>query len=300
MKQAIKYFSILAAVVVVYSSCEKKIDPIEDSYTVSVQYKNSGPNFLTADKEINPKDSVFFDFTVTAKEDMALLEIQKNGAKIDTFKISDSDKRSFSGVKKYMSDSIPGDYTYRVLARNAAGAFIGDGGKAIKVTVKSDFNFWSYRFLYVPDTVAKTNKTYYATATGETFSYSTGSANSAAIDFGFYYDTTTANKHTIYALNANQSQLSYYDISSWTKNATIFKRASSPTFANLTSGAALKAGGITNLASGTASKITALASGNLIFFKTVAGKYGCVQVSFIEGASPQKSTYINIDVKVQK
>ncbi len=300
MKSSIKIFAGLIIAVCIFAACEKKIDPIDESFTVQVSFKNSGTNFLTADTEVNPKDSIFFDFTLTAEEDMVVVEIQRNNAKIDTFKVPAANARSFSAIKKYAADSIPGDYTYRVLARNNKGVFIGDGKKTIKVTVKSDFNFWSYRFTYVPDSVSKTNKTYFASTTGQTFSYTDGAASSALIDFGYYYDTATANKHTIYALNTAQTQLNFYDITSWTKNATIFKRATTPTFANLTSGGALKTAGLTNLASGTTPKITVLASGNLLFFKTAAGKFGCVQINYIEGASAAQSTYINIDVKVQK
>lgn len=283
-----------------YASCEKKIDPIEETYSVEVTFNNGGEKYVTSDIEINPKDSIFFDFTVTAAEDMDVIEIQKNGAKIDTFKVTASTKNVFSGMKKYMADSIPGDYSYRILARNKAGVFMGDGNKLIKVTVKPDFYFWTYRFVYVPDTLAKTNKTYFATAKGQIYSYTEGAANSAAIDFGYYYDTTTANRHTIYALSAAQPQLGFYDISSWTKNATVFRKASSPSFNNLTSGAALAAAGKTNLSSGTSSKATALAAGNLVYFRTAAGKVGCIQINYLEGVSPAKSTFINIDVKVQR
>ncbi len=300
MKFSIKYIAGILMTGLVLTSCEKKVPAIQESFSVNVEYKNSGSKYLTGDIELNPKDSVFFDFTITANEDMAVVEIQRNNAKIDTFNVPAGSKRSFSNFKKYRSDSIPGDYTYRILARNAAGVFLGDGDKKIKVTIKSDFNFWSYRFLYVPDSVAKTNKTYYAATTGATYSYSEGAANSAAIDFGFFYDTTTigAPKHTIYALNA--STFTPYDLSTWTKNATIFKKVASPTLPNLTSGSAIRAAGIANLGSGTTSKITQLAGGNYILFKTAAGKYGIIQISFIDGATAEKTTNINIDVKIEK
>jgi hypothetical protein len=300
MKRYIKIPVIAIIVAGLYTSCEKKIDPIDESFTVEVAFNNSGAKYVTSDIEVNPKDSLFFDFTVTSKDDLDVVEIQKNGTRVDTFKVPASGKNAFSAVKKYMADSIPGDYSYRILAKNKKGIFIGDGGKLIKVTVKPDFYFWTYRFVYVPDTVAKTNKTYFATATGQVYSYSEGAGNSASIDFGYYFDTTSANKHTIYALTAPQPQLDFYDISSWTKRATIFKKATSPAFNNLTSGGALQAAGKTNLSSGTSLKVTALAAGNLVYFKTVEGKIGCIQISFINGISPSKTTCINIDVKVQR
>jgi len=215
--------------------------------------------------------------------------------------LTTSTKNAFSSVKKFVADSIAGTYTYRVVAKDASGVYVGSGGDLV-VTVSADFNYISYRFLYVPDSTAKTNKCYFATATGKTYSYTDGAANSASIDFGYFYDTTgtAANAplgHTIYALNA--STFAPYDLSSWTKNATVFKKATTPTFANLTSAGALKSAAVTNLTSGTTSKINGLASGNLVFFKTAAGKAGCAQINFVSGSNASSSTYINIDVRIQ-
>jgi hypothetical protein len=308
MKHSIKLLKGLIVATVVFTSCEKKIEPIENTFSVNVEFRNSGFNYLTSNIEINPKDSIFFDFSVTAGEEMKVIEIQKNGVKIDTFNVSGAAKTSFSGVKKYQADSIPGDYTYRVIARNVQNVFIGDGNKAIKVSVKSDFNFWSYRFLQVPDSSAKTNTCYMATTTGNVYSYTTGAVNSSAIDFGFYFDTTgtltpvTTDdlKFSIYSLSSPQTQLNFYDISSWTKNVTIMKKATTPSFANLTSGGALRSAGIANLSSGTTNKVTALAVGNLVFFKTTTGKVGCLEVRFGNGNGPEKDSYINVDVKIEK
>ena len=55
-----------------------------------------------------------------------------------------------------------------------------------------------------------------------------------AFDFGYFYDTTTVGvtvinqpKHTIYALSASTPV--QYDLTGWTKNATIFKKITTPT-----------------------------------------------------------------------
>jgi len=109
--------------------CEKKVAPI-DSFGVSVNFNTGNPKNLTGNISINPKDSVILDFTIASSiEEMAVIEIQKNGARIDTFNVSGSNKMIFSGIKRYMSDSIAGDYTYRIFARNKKGIYIGDGGK---------------------------------------------------------------------------------------------------------------------------------------------------------------------------
>lgn len=308
-----KYIIGLLIITGAFAACEKKVDPI-DSYFVTVDYKSSGPKFLTGDVELNPKDSIYLDFTITSLDDMAYVEIQKNGVRIDTFRLNNlSNKRQFSLVKGYRADSASGSYTYRVLARNERAIFMGDGGKNITVTIKPDFNFWSYRILQVPDSVSKTNNCYYATTEGKVYSYTTGGANSAKIDFGYYWDTTgrgTASttddlKHTIYSLSAAQPQLGFNDISSWTKNVTLLKKM--PTSVNfvtgLTSAGAIQTliGG--NMTSGTASKVTTVSTtggSNVIGFKTAAGKFGAILIRYVSGDSPNKETQIEVDVKVQK
>lgn len=297
----------------IFSACVKKVEDVGTFY-VTVDYRNSGPKFITGDVTLNPKDSIYLDFTVTSpNNDMSYIEIQKNGVRIDTFRLNSSNNRSFSLVKGYRVDSAAGDYSYRVLARNDRAVFMGDGQKQLKVTVTPDFNFWSYRILAVPDSVAKTNKCYYSSVDGNVYSYTDGAANSAKIDFGYYWDTTGRGtaatgddlKHTIYSLSSAQPQLGYYDISSWTKNVTLLKKM--PTSVNfvsgLTSGGALQTliGG--NMASGTASKVTLVsttAGSNVIGFKTAAGKFGAILIRYVNGDSPAKETQIEVDVKVQK
>jgi hypothetical protein len=294
------------------SACEKKVEPV-DSFNVTVDFRNSGAKFVTGNVALNPKDSIYFDFTISSPADMSYIEIQKNGVRIDTFRLNNTNRRSFSLIKGYRVDSAAGDYSYRVLARDSRAIFMGDGGKMFTVTVNPDFKFWSYRILQVPDTNAKTNKTYYSTNDGKTYSYTDGAANSAMIDFGYYWDTTgrgtTATgddlKHTIYSLNAAQPQLGYYDISSWTKNTTLLKKM--PTSVNfvsgLTSGGAIQTliGG--NMTSGTASKVTLVsttAGSNVIGFRTTTGKFGAILIRYVNGDSPNKETQIEVDVKVQR
>ncbi len=309
-----KYISALFILAIIFSACEKTIEPV-DSFDVTVEYNGGNSKNVTGDVTVNPKDSIYFDFKISSPgADMSYVEIQKNGVRIDTFRMNGfTDKKNFSLVKGYRADSAAGDYSYRVLARDARAVFMGDGGKQLKVTVATDFNFWSYRILQVPDTTNKTNKTYYSSVDGQTYSYTDGGTNSAKIDFGMYWDTTGKGttiatddlKHTIYALNAAQPQLSFYDISTWTKNATLLKKM--PTSVNfvsgLTSGGAIQTliGG--NMTSGTASKVTTVsttAGSNVIGFKTAAGKFGAILIRYVNGDSPNATTQIEVDVKVQK
>ncbi|QGW28859.1 hypothetical protein [Phnomibacter ginsenosidimutans] len=292
----------VSALLLMAVSCEKKVEPI-DAYDVTVDYKSSNEFAVTADKEVNPKDSIFFDFTVTSPEPITYIEIQKNGVRIDTFNVTGG--KTFSATKGYRADSVAGDYSYRVLARNAQATFMGDGGKLLKVTVKPDFYFWSYRILQVPDSTAKTNTCFYSSRDGRVYSYNDGAVISQYVDFGYYYDTLVANKHTIYALNSAQPQLNFYDLSTWTKNATVFKKM--PTSVNfvtgLTSSGAINTLIRNNMTSGTASKVTTVSTSggsNVIGFRTAAGKFGAILIRYVNQDSPAKATQIEVDVKVQK
>ena len=290
-------------------ACEKKVEPIDGSYA-TVTLMNEGSKFVTGDITVNPKDSIFFSFTITSPMQMKYVSIQKNPTNQTAFLVRDTltaaSANSYTAVKKLRADSANGSYVYRIVAHDAVGTYIGH--KDIIIVVNADYDFFTYRFLQVPDTTPKTNTCYMSARTGTVYSYSTGAANSASIDFGLYFDTTGTLtplatddlKFCLYALSATQPQLSYYDISSWTKNATAMKRVASPAFNTLTSGAALKSAGITNLSSGTLTKINNLLTNELVYFKTVTGKIGCLQVTFVNGSSPAKESYITVDVKMER
>lgn len=299
--------AILATVLL--SACQKKTDPVDGS-NATITLSNAGTNYVTENITVNPKDSIFFSFAITSNADMKYVSIQKNPVNQTAFLVRDTlttaTKNSYTAVKKLVADSANGDWVYRIVAHNAVGGYIGH--KDVIVTVKPDFNFYTYRFLRVPDTTAKTNTCYMAATTGMLYSYTTGAASSAAIDFGLYYDTTgtlTTSatddlKFCIYSLSAAQPQLSYYDISSWTKSVTIMKKATSPSFASLTSAGSLRSAAITNLSSGTTNKVTQLVKDNLVFFKTASGKAGCILITYVDGTSPAKESYMNVDVKIEK
>lgn len=295
--------------IIMFASCEKKVDPIDGS-NATVTLNNAGSNFVVGDITVNPKDSINFSYTVTSDADMGFVSIQKNPVNQTAFVFRDTmtaaTKNNYSAVKRMIADSANGSYIYHIVAHTSKGVYIGH--KAVIVTVKSDFNYFTFRTLMVPDTTDKKNTCYMSAATGEVFSYTSGAANSAKIDFGMFYDTTfTASSSTtddlrfsLYSLNAAQPQLSFYDISSWTKNNTIMKKITSPAFTTLTSAGSIRTTCNTNLASGTSNKITQLVAGNMVAFKTAAGKNGVLLVNYVNGSSPSKESFINVDVKIEK
>jgi len=319
---------VCAAVMLIsmLTSCLKNTD-IPNFNSATVSFANSGPKYVTSDLTLNPKDSIQFNYTVDCPTPMKFIYLQKNGSTIATDTIKTGNFMHFNAIKKLIADSAAGAYTYKVVARDSAGIFLGSSA-GFTLTTTPDFIYYTNRTLFVPDTVAKTNATYFSSTLGTTYSYTNaGVTNSANIDFGYYYSPDSAQTagvkkqpfgHFLYALNVTPvpSQIAFYDISTWTKNATTFKVAATPTFASVLSKGGIVSGGTTNLKTGATSSVpsvvttissgkqtdtyTALASGNVIWFKTAAGKYGVIQIDYINQNSAAHGTFMTIDVKVQK
>ena len=311
----IKSISFCLLVLPVFFACKKNTEPV-DGNNATVELRNDGTKqYITGDVTVGSKDSLYFDFTISSSKEMGFVSIQKNPTNQTAFLVRDtlnsSQRQSYTAKKAFRADSANGLYIYRIVAHNSQGVYIGH--RDVLITVNTDFKFFTDRFLFAPDTVEKQNKVYYSTKDGKTYSYSEGAAVSGDIDFGYFYDTTTvivANNrvplgHTIYALTA--STFAPYDVSTWTKNATVFKKLASgtpsPTFAAVLSNATLVTAGNQQLSSGTTSKVTQLSTSsphNTVYFKTAAGKVGMISLLFVNGNTAEKTTNIKIDVKVQK
>ena len=303
--------------VVFFAACHKKVDPVDGSFA-TVVLKNEGAKFVTDNVTVNPKDSLYFSFTITSEKNMKYVSIQRDPVNQTAFLVRDtlnaSNAHSYTTVKRLAAPDTAGSFVYRIVAHDAVGTYIGH--KDIVITVTPDFYYYPERTLYAPDSTAKTNKCYYSTNGGVVYSYADGSSKSASIDFAYFYDTTkvsgTPLGHTIYALNST-GNFGGYDISGWTKNATIFKKLASgtpnPTFAQVQSAGFLRTAGTTQLASGTTTKVTGLSTtspANTVYFKTAAGKFGMILITFTSAATnaaggvDPSATYIKIDVKVEK
>lgn len=295
-------FSAILGLLVIVSSC-KKID-IPNSNKVTVTFANPGANYVINDITVNPNAPIKFNFTISSESEMETVQIFKNATEISKETVT-GNKLSFSSDKTFAADAAPGVYTYRFLARDKAGIYMGERKIVITVNNNNDYNYFTVKKLLVPD-AAKSNPTYYSLSTNEAFSYNMVGTRSNLIDFGYFFDTTiltgtTVKGHTIYALNINPipSPLAIYDISGFTKNATLLKVITSPTFANLNSSTLLQSTGVAQLGSGTTTSITQ-AVGKTILFKTVAGKYGALQITYGSQENSDKETFIVFDIKIQK
>jgi hypothetical protein len=302
-----KLIIYILSLTIVLGACKKKVDPIDGS-NATITLINAGANYVTENVTINPGDSVFFKYNVSSNTPMRFVSVQKNPVNQTAFLKRDTLAliTSHSGEMRFKGDTANGNFIYRVVAHDVNGVYIGH--KDVIVTTVADFTYYTFRVLRVPDTLAKTNACYMDAFGGNVYSYSNGAAASANIDFGLMYDTTGAASSSttddlrfcLYSLSAAQGQLNYYDISTWTKNITVMKKITSPGFNTLTSGGIIRTTCNTNLASGTLNKITQLVAGNMVAFRTAAGKRGILIVNFANGSSPAMDSYLNIDVKIEK
>ncbi len=304
-----KIIYLIFAVVLLTTACKKQTDPIDVS-NATITLQNAGTGFVVDNITVNPNDSIFFSYTVTSNKDMKFVSIQKNPTNQTAFIVRDTltttQKNNYTAVKRLRADSINGSAIYHIVAHDKDGKYIGH--KALVVTTKSDYDYYTFRLLQVPDSTAKTNTCYMDATKGIMYSYTSGTTKSADIDFGLMYDTTgKASSSTtddlrfcLYALSAPQGQLPYNDISTWTKNATIMKKITSPTFTTITSGGLIKTTCNTNLTSGTTNKITQLVAGNMVAFRTASGKQGILLVNFANGNNENATSYLNVDVKIAR
>jgi len=331
MKRNLMIFCSAILIAALAAGCVKVI-PKFDSNTIAVTFNAPTAIFLTADRTVNPKDSIAFSYSVSSPTPMANVYLYKNGTPVYSDSVKTSGQLTFSGIRKFVADSAAGQYQFQVVAKDAQGIYLGSSNSII-VTVTSDFYNYVGRRLYVPDTTTKTNPCFINLATGTTYSYNdvVNGNNSAQVDLGLFFNTDTVNTSSsttspvktpvgisFYAPGTantvSPNQRKFYDFSTWTtKNATLINIATTPTYASLLSGGGLKSAGVTNLKTnyGNVPNYTALtptsqtsfkaiAAGSLIFFKTVAGKYGVININYVNQTNATRGTYVNFDYKIQK
>jgi hypothetical protein len=296
-----KYSAGLIIVIICFSSCKKKDDVnIFNMFSdVTVTYHANGPYAVTDYKEVNSGDSVYLDYTIeSANKGMYAVNVFEAGAAIPFIKIplNASQRKSYSNIVKLKMNSKVGRTSYRIWALDSAGVYMGDGYKTITIDVKANYKYWSSRNLYVPDTLGKSNKCYLSLTTGDTFSYTEGLANSAKIDLGYAFNGT----HTIYALNASPLPFLPYDVSAFTKKATLFAAAKTnqgSAFLNLRTGEQIVSAA--KSAKPTLKSVPSLAAGSLFYFQTAEGKYGAFYVNYVTQSNSTNGVFMNVDIKIE-
>ncbi|MNJ93820.1 hypothetical protein D3C87_115070 [compost metagenome] len=310
----IKYLGCALVTALFLASCKKETTNIFNMFEdVKVTFHSNSPYAVTDYKLVNVDDSVYIEYTIeSAKKGMFAVCIFETSSALPTkIFLNSSQRKSYSGIVKLKMNTRVGKISYRIWALDSAGVYLGDGYKMITLEVKSDYNYYAGREVFSPDTLEKVNPCYLSLNSGERFSYSNGAANSAKIDLGLYrvpvINPTTQKlatyKYDFYTLNANPLPFTAYDMSSWTKRATLIsapKTGQSNTWLNsLRTGTQIGTLGKSakpNLKATT----TGLSAGSLFYFLTPEGKYGAVYVNSVEINNLKSGVFINVDIKVQK
>ncbi|MFC5282773.1 hypothetical protein [Pedobacter alpinus] len=314
------FLCCLVAGLFTLASCKKESQNIFNMFTdVTVTYNGTHPFSVTDYKLVNDGDSVYIDYTVnSAEEDMYFITVEKVGGasgnspeRTVTPITNEAERRSYSRVLKFRMQR-DGKTTYRVFASNSKNVFIGDGYKSVTIEGRPSYTFLANRFVYAPDTLEKIRPSFYSIAQGTTFSYTNGFSNSAAIDFGIWRRQDVPPRqnmfvYNLYALDRTPNPLTVYDVSTWTKRATRFSTIRSGGtnifLYTLTSSSIIESNARSanpNL-TGTASTTSpaALSAGNIVYFVTPEGKYGCILVNAV-AKDYEGRDYLSISVKVQR
>lgn len=280
---------------VMFASCKKDAPSIFDMFKVKLTFNQSQPYAVDENGEIEltSKDSVLIDYTIESPdEDMYMVCLYREGANLPEQKIAITDngkRRVYSGTFKFLAKDLgAGQTSFRIWPIDQTGIYLGDGYKKIKVNVLSDLKYFSNIKVFMPDTTGKVDPCYLSVSdTGpNTYSYTTGAANSAKIDFGFYSKTVQVNPttqridHYMYSLTANPLPFTPYDISSWSKRGTLFSapvtKDATPAFwkSRFNTGPKIEAEAKAANINLTSSPV--LTANSFVFFKTPEGKYGVI------------------------
>lgn len=299
--------SVTALTVSLLCSCKKEADNIFNMFKdVTLTLHDKHPYSVTGYKQVNDGDSVYFDFTIESKKtDMYMVAVQKAGSGTPFLRIpitDESKRRSYSDIVRLKANEGVGKHSYRIWAYDKEGVYIGDGYKTITIEVAANFTIFPNRKVYFPDSASGSLNSYLSVTTGKTYNYTTGAANAGEIDLGIYRKFAS-NKFTthLYSLSANPLPFTVFNISSWTKRATLFSTPISNganTFNNtLKSSIAIETEAKKRTINQTS--ITAdIVANSLLYFLTPEGKYGAILVNSVTsnlGGTP----LIDVTIKIQ-
>ncbi|WP_312789913.1 hypothetical protein [Sphingobacterium sp.] len=291
-------------------SCKREGDNIFNLFEdVSVTLHQEDERNIGTYKDVAVGDSIFVDFTISsAAKDMHQVWIFYNGAGAAALRIplSETEKRSFRYVYKIKADKV-GLSSFRIMAVDKEGVFMGDGYKSVTYNVQSDYAHLNNRILYMPDSVAQRSACFINLMEGKTYTYAEAKANPEKIDFGLYRTYTVGSNGTItysynlYSLSLNTIPFKAFDFTDLAGKgrATYFsgiQNNQATAFLNtLTSGSTIQSNAIsrktTNLS------LNDLKVGSMFYFKTPDEKYGVVIVNALSGFDNNR--YLNISIKRQ-
>lgn len=295
-------------------SCKKTAPNIFNMFDVTLELHQNSPFSLSENQTLNEGDSIYFDFTINSPtKEMYQVAIFQIGAALPNLRITleEANKHSYTGIIKGIVGSNSfgnlkdGANTFRIWAYDRQGIYLGDGYKTITVNVNNKIRHIVNKKVYFPDIDSANGSasSYLSLSTGETFNFQTGAANSDKIDLGIYRVGGTGSSNTalrFYSLSASPLPFTAFNISSWTKRATLFANPQNGQNSNFlrsyTTGATLN-----NYVKGRKPNLTATSSNigvnQVVPFVTPEGKYGLILVNQISpsGTNP----FIDVSIKYE-
>jgi len=291
-------------------SCKREGDNIFNLFEdVKVTLHQEEDRNIGTYKDVAVGDSIFVDFTISsAAKDMHQVWVFYNGAGTAVLKIplADGERRSFRYLYKIKADKV-GLTTFRIMAVDSEGVYMGDGHTSITYNVQSDYVHLNNRVLYMPDSVAQSSACFIDLMEGKTYTYAEAKAHPEKIDLGMYRTYKVEPNggitylYNIYSLQANPIPFKAFDFTDLAGKgrATYFsgiQNNQATAFLNtLTSGSTIQSNAIsrktTNLS------LNDLKVGSMFYFKTPDEKYGVVIVNALSGFDNNR--YLNISIKRQ-
>ena len=296
------------------TSCKKEVPNIFNMFDVTLQLNSNSPYSLKETQTLNEGDSIYFDFTINSPtKDMYQVALFQVGAALPNLRITldEANKHTYTGIIKGIVGSNgfgnlkDGANTFRIWAYDKQGIYLGDGYKTITINVNNQINHIVNRKIYFPDVDSTTGSaySYLSLATGETFNYQTGAANSAKIDLGIYRVGGTNNSNTalrFYSLSASPLPFTAFDISSWTKRETKFANPQNGQNSNFLR-SYYTAAALASYVKGRKPNLTATTSNigvnTVVPFVTPEGKYGLILINQISPSGP--NPFVDVSIKYE-
>lgn len=305
-------------------SCAKEAPNIFNMFDVTLDLqidKTAGADGLI---ELDASDSVTVNYTIACpSDDIYGVALLKAGQTTPLVSNVSATRKATGTYKLYAKDMGVGFTSYRIWAVNRASVYLGDGYKTIRFRVKTEFNYFTNRFVYAADTAGK-QTAFISLSNGVSYNYADASAKSDIIDLGVY----VSRKDTVVKFNGVDSTVTYYplavyspaaspmpnplyDFSKWAKRGTVFSTPEDGTEEKLrvNFNTAAKIGdeakkktfasviqtGYDKRAEGDRNNVF---TSKFVFFKTPEGKYGVILFNVAKKDSYGK-VYINLSWRVQ-
>lgn len=296
-KVSLMVIGAAAALGMMFSSCSKdEVAPTINSLTVgSTAIQKDGDSATVAG------GSAEITWSVTKGDNDFKSLVIRQGAATDKITIKSAD--SIATGKVTVTGLTAGEYALVVTDKDDLKSTRTFKVKAS--TVAATFVTYSAKLVYAP-LGDKSQACAFASSTGDTYKQADAATNAAKVDILYFYGSDAVKAS--FCSPADPLTTAYPDVASWSvKNATTFAKsgkAFDAIVADADLASAYTTGTPATNGTGTekAARIYNLAKGDVVAFKTAAGKYGVLKVVDIITAKGGAGTgdNITIDVKVQK